>query len=68
MQLEAGTGLLQALAAAGGLTELAHRDRIFVLRQGNSTTRIRFTFEAVSHAEGRSAAFRLRDGDVIVVE
>src|SRR5256885_16129262 len=33
-QVEAGTGVLQLLANAGGLTELAHKDRIFVLRRG----------------------------------
>jgi polysaccharide export outer membrane protein len=30
--------------------------------------RIRFTWEKLVHAEGRAPAFRLRTGDVVVVE
>jgi polysaccharide export outer membrane protein len=68
-----GANVLQALAAAGGLTAFADRDRIFVLRKtpaGSKTplVRIRFTYEKLARAEGHSAAFRLRDGDVVVVE
>lgn len=66
--LEAGTGVLQALAMAGGLTDYAHRDRIFVLRGTSPVTRIRFTFEDLVHAKGRATAFRLRRDDAVVVE
>jgi polysaccharide export outer membrane protein len=66
--LEPYSGLAQALAAGGGLTEFARRDRIFVVRQRPRPARIRFTFEAVSHDEGRAAAFPLHNGDVVVVE
>lgn len=71
--VQSGANVLQALAAAGGLTPFASRDRIFVLRKtppGSkaSVVRVRFTYEKLSHAQGRSAAFRLRDGDVVVVE
>jgi len=59
------SGVLQALAAAGGLGEFADPDRIFVLRKGD---RIRFTYKALIRAERRAAAFRLRAGDVVVVE
>lgn len=58
-------GVLQALAAAGGIGEFADRDRIFVLRKEE---RIRFTYRALTGAEPRAAAFRLRAGDVVVVE
>lgn len=67
-QLELGSGVLQALAVAGGLTEFAHRDRIFVLRQTPAPARIRFTFEALVHAQGKAASFRLQVGDSLVVE
>lgn len=70
-QLPTGSGVLQALAGAGGFTEYAKKDRIFVLRQQAGTptpTRIRFTWEKLVHAEGRAPAFRLRSGDVVVVE
>ncbi len=72
--LEHEAGLLQALASAGGLTDFAHRDRLFVLR-GNAgaadkpeTTRLRFTWQQLVRAEGRAATFRLQPGDVVVVE
>ena len=64
----ARSSVLEALALAGGLTEYAKKDRIFVLRQGDTATRIRFRYEALSHADGRAPGFRLQDGDVIVVE
>jgi polysaccharide export outer membrane protein len=66
--LERGAGVLEALAAGGGLTEFAHRDRIFVLRRHSAPVRIRFTFEGLSRGQGRAAAFRLESGDVVVVE
>ena len=66
--LEKGAGVLDALAAAGGFTEFAHRDRIFVLRRPSKLTRIRSTFEALSRGQGLAAAFRLQAGDVVVVE
>jgi polysaccharide export outer membrane protein len=67
-QVEPGTGVLQLLASAGGLTELAHKDRIFVLRHDPSPVRIRFSFEALSRLDDRASSFRVRSGDVVVVE
>jgi polysaccharide export outer membrane protein len=61
-------GVLAALAAAGGLTDLAHRDRIFVVRNDPKPIRIRFKWEDLQHAIGEAASFRLRAGDTIVVE
>lgn len=55
------------LANAGGLTEYADRDRIFVLRGAPSNQRIRFTWEAVSR-DPVATHFTLRPGDVVVVE
>jgi polysaccharide biosynthesis/export protein len=66
--LERGAGVLEALAAAGGFTDYAHRDRIFVLRREQTLVRIRFTFEALSRGQGRAASFRLKAGDAVVVE
>ncbi|HZI15094.1 MAG TPA: exopolysaccharide export protein EpsY [Myxococcus sp.] len=69
LQIEPGAGLLQALAGAGGFTEYAHKDRIFVMRQEDGKpVRIRFDYEDLIHAEGRAHTFRLRPGDVVVVE
>jgi polysaccharide export outer membrane protein len=66
--LEKGAGVLDALAAAGGFTDFAHRDRIFVLRRQPALVRIRFTFEELSRGQGRAIAFRLQPGDAVVVE
>lgn len=57
-----------ALAAASWLGEYAHADRVFVVRRGQTTPRIRFRVVDLTAAESRSAAFRLRDGDTVVVE
>jgi polysaccharide export outer membrane protein len=66
--LEPGDGVLEAIARAGGLTEFARSDRIFVLRGANRDKRIRFRFVDLSRGIGRGAGFLLRDGDVVVVE
>jgi len=60
-------GVLRALAAAGGLTEFAHKDRIYVVRAG-APDRIRFTLEALSLPGSRSARFRLQGNDVVLVQ
>ena len=65
--LDPGAGVAQALAAAGGLRDFAHKDRIFVLRNGNET-RIRMTYDDVTAGNGRASALRLRGGDVVLVE
>lgn len=63
-----GAGVLPALAAAGGFTVYASRDRIFVVRNAPQRVRIRFTYEQLTSGEGRASAFRLRPGDTVVVE
>jgi len=73
-RMDQDASVLKALANAGGFTTFAGRDRIFVLRHGDgpgdvlAPVRIRFTYEALAHAEGPAARFRLRSGDVVVVE
>lgn len=69
--LESGANVLHALASAGGLTQFAHEDGVYVLRRAageEQPTRIRFDYRALSRAEGAAAAFRLRSRDVVVVE
>jgi len=60
-------GVLRALAAAGGFTDFAHKDRIFVVRAG-APGKIRFTFESLSTPNSKSAKFRLQNDDVVVVQ
>ncbi len=70
-QIEKETKLSQVLALAGGLTDFAHKDRIFVVReppQVPAPIRIRFSYERIARAEGRAARFALQSGDVVVVE
>jgi polysaccharide export outer membrane protein len=71
-RIDAETGVLKVLATAGGLTPLADRDMIFVLRPGavgtGGVTRIRFKYETLARAEGPAARFLLRSGDTVVVE
>ena len=66
--LNEGSGIAEALANAGGLTEFAHADRIYVMRRSPEPVRIRFTFRAVTGGSPTATAFRLRSGDVVVAE
>ncbi len=58
----------QVLAQAGGLTDYASRDRIFVVRSDPRHLRVRFSYEDVSRGAPGSAGFALRHGDLVVVE
>ncbi len=66
--VEANAHLAQAMALAGGVTEFATRDRVFVVRSFPQPTRIRFTYQAILRDQDRAGSFPLRAGDVIVVE
>ena len=66
--LDHGAGVLDALAAAGGFNDLAHRDRIFVLRRRPGLLRIRCTYDALSRGTGRAVSLRLQPGDSVLVE
>lgn len=64
-------GVLSALAAAGGLTQYAHEDRVFVLRQQRGSmepVRIRFNHRLLSRAEGKASHFHLQRDDLVVAE
>ncbi len=62
-----GAGLLETVLQAGGLTDYAHRDRIFVLR-GSPPTRVRFVWQDLLRGKGAAARFELQAGDTVVVE
>jgi len=67
--LSPGAGVAQALAAAGGLKDFAKKDRIFVLRpEGTTPLRLRMTWDDITAGLGVAGRFRLRSGDVVVVE
>jgi len=66
--LEHDLRLAHALALAGGLTDFASHDGIFVVRDDPAPVRIRFTYEAVRRNVGRAGEFLLRPGDIVEVE
>jgi polysaccharide export outer membrane protein len=68
IDLPADVGLLQALATAGGLTETASSDEIFVIRYDPTPVRIRFRYKTLLRAESPDATFKLRAGDQILVQ
>jgi polysaccharide export outer membrane protein len=68
MPLEREMGVAEALAAAGGLSTFAHKDRIFVRRSEPEPVRIHFTYDALTRKVGKATKFRLQPGDIIIVE
>jgi polysaccharide export outer membrane protein len=67
-ELRAQAGVLELLAQAGGLTEFADRDGIYVVRRDSNVPRVRFRYQQLEQGEPKAVGFALRDGDVIVVE
>jgi polysaccharide biosynthesis/export protein len=65
--MDPGANVLQALASAGGLSDYATDDRIFVLRR-SLPQRVRFTFGELRNGDKASIGFGLQAGDVVVVE
>jgi polysaccharide export outer membrane protein len=65
---EVNAGVAQALAAAGGLTPFAHKNRIYVVRSRPKPVRVQFNYMDLMRSLGRAAEFRLRPGDVVLVE
>ena len=66
-QIEPGSNVLHALAAAGGLTDYADGDKVFVVRK-SLPQRVRFRYADLRSADPKSIAFPLLAGDVVVVE
>lgn len=70
--LQRPAGVLQAIAAAGGLTPYAERDGIYVLRRLDADqpapTRIRFRYRDLASGGTAAAGFLLQNGDVLLVE
>jgi len=71
--LDDDSGVVHALAAAGGMTPFAHDDRVFVIRNGywqdnNAPARIRFRYDDLRSGKVPAALFLLRRGDIVVVE
>ncbi len=58
--------ILDVLARAGGPTEFARKERIFLVRPGQ--TRVRFSYTQLTSGQGKGLTYVLVDGDIIVVE
>jgi polysaccharide biosynthesis/export protein len=70
-QLLPGTTVLDGLALAGGLSEFANHQRVFVIRRNGpdgKPQRVRFDYDRLSRLDGKAIVFTMADGDVIVVE
>ena len=65
--IEPGSNVLQALAAAGGLTDYADGDKVFVVRK-SLPQRVRFRYSDLRSQDPKSIHFTLQAGDVVVVE
>lgn len=68
--LPAGAGVLQAIAMAGGTTEYADGERIYLLRKRSAqpALKIRLSYSRLTNGEGRGAELTLQAGDVVLVE
>lgn len=60
--------VLSVLAQAGGLTPFADGNGIYLIRTRPELIRVRFRYDDLKGGDPASTLFRLRDGDVIVVE
>jgi polysaccharide export outer membrane protein len=66
-ELKSRATVLEALALAGGLTDFAKRDRIFILRRRDAgTVRIPFNYSRLLESAEESNIF-LEPGDIVVV-
>jgi polysaccharide export outer membrane protein len=69
VELDSPANVLSALAKAGGMTDFADEDGIYVLRKmGPQTVRVRFTYKLLTGADPAAINFTLKQGDVVVVE
>ena len=69
-ELDSPATVLSALAKAGGMTEFADDEGIYVLRQftRGKVRRIRFTYKALIDANEAAIGFVLKMGDTVVIE
>lgn len=66
--LKPGTTVIDGVALAGGLTEFANKERVFVIRKAKNNQRVRFDWNKLTRSEGKGLRYKIEDGDVIVVE
>lgn len=67
-EIRDGDGVLETLARAGGLTDFASEDDIYLIRRERPVPRVRFRYDDLVVADPPSARIKLADGDIVVVE
>jgi polysaccharide biosynthesis/export protein len=67
-ELDSTDGVADAVARAGGLTQFADGDMLFVIRRDPHLARIRLRYDDLTGADSISIGFGLRDGDIVVAE
>jgi polysaccharide export outer membrane protein len=65
--IQGRAGVLEAIALAGGLTEFADYDEIYVVRK-SPPQRVRFSYYGLTNNDTAAASFVLRNGDVVSLE
>jgi polysaccharide export outer membrane protein len=68
VSLDLDTRFVHAMALAGGLSDFASKDRVFLVRSEPRPLRIRFTYESIIRNIGGAGDFKLRRGDIVEVE
>lgn len=68
VELRPNESMLEVMARAGGLTEYGDKSGIYVIRQRPKYLRVRFDYDRILGGDPKTLAFKLRDGDVVVVE
>jgi polysaccharide biosynthesis/export protein len=67
-RLEPTAGVLQAIASSGGFTNFASKDLFVIRKIEGQPTRIRFDYGALAEGRGQGIGFRLKSGDVVLVD
>jgi|GEM_PF-1047877 len=62
-----GDGVTSALALAGGTTEFADEDSVYLVREGEAL-RIRFRIADLVRGGDSARSFALKDGDLLIIE
>jgi polysaccharide export outer membrane protein len=68
VSLEHDRRLVHALALAGGLSDFASHNGIFVVRRGPNPIRVRFNYESIYRNVGNAGDFQLQRDDIVEVE
>lgn len=68
IELAPDDNLVDVIAKSGGFTEFAKTDQIYVLRMDKQMQLIRFDFDRVTSCPNAGIQFKLRDGDIVIVD